>query len=135
MFQQVCFKNYIYSEKMNLSIGHIEIFVRDTLQSRKFYTSILGFEHIETQDNKFVWLKLGESTVLLRPGTPPNIGKFYQTTNIGLVIYSNDASKTLENFINRGLEIKGDDTGCPVFTDPDGNWFQLVNPEEHSKRN
>ena len=27
-----------------------------------------------------------------------------------------------------GLEVKGDDGGCPTFTDLDGNWFQLIGP-------
>ncbi|MCI0450467.1 MAG: hypothetical protein L0Y79_11925 [Chlorobi bacterium] len=52
-------------------------------------------------------------------------------TNIAMVVYTDDLAKTLNEYKNRGLVVKGDDTGCPVFTDPDGNWFQLVNPAEH----
>jgi catechol 2,3-dioxygenase-like lactoylglutathione lyase family enzyme len=116
----------------HLKLGHIEIFVNDTMKSKDFYVDVLGFELIEVQGGKFVWLKMGESKVLLRPGkgTSKN-SKTYQFTNIALVIYTDDAEKAFEEYKNRGLEIKADDTGCPVFTDLDGNWFQLVNPEEH----
>jgi len=49
-----------------------------------------------------------------------------------MVIYTDDAEKTLNTHKELGLDIKGEDTGCPVFTDPDGNWFELVNPAEHT---
>jgi catechol 2,3-dioxygenase-like lactoylglutathione lyase family enzyme len=116
---------------MELKLGHTEIFVKDPLKSREFYTEILGFEHIETQDDKFVWLSLGGREILLRPGDySPNSGT-YQSANMALVIYTDDAEEALRLYKEKGLEIKGDDTGCPVFTDPDGNWFQLVNPGKH----
>ena len=118
---------------MNLKFGHIEIFVREPIKSKEFYVDILGFEHIETQGGKFVWLKMGEGLVLLRPGKSNFASDTYQTANLAMVIYSDDTEKTLELYKQLGLVIKGDDTGCPVFTDPDGNWFQLVNPgESHS---
>ncbi len=116
---------------MSLKLGHQEIFVKDPVKSKEFYTEILGFEHVETQDEKFVWLKMGDGLILLRQGSNTNPSRTYQTTNIANVIYTDDAEKTLRSYKEKGLKIKGDDTGCPVFTDPDGNWFQLVNPAEH----
>ena len=33
----------------------------------------------------------------------------------------------------KGLRFRGNDGShkCPTFTDPDGNWFQLVDPSDH----
>ena len=116
---------------MNLKLGHLEIFVKDPLKSKEFYIDVLGFEHVETQGNKAVWLKMGDGLILLRPGSNSHPSNTYQSANIAMVIYCDDAVKTLQTYKDRGLVIKGDDTGCPVFTDPEGNWFQLVNPAEH----
>jgi len=51
---------------MKVKFGHLEIFARDPLKSREFYEIILGFEHIETQGEKYVWMKLGDKEILLR---------------------------------------------------------------------
>jgi hypothetical protein len=69
--------------------------------------------------------------LLLRPGINFNPSETYQKANIAMVIYTDNLKSTLETYISRGLTIRGDDTGCPVSTDPDGNWIQLVNPAEH----
>jgi hypothetical protein len=55
----------------------------------------------------------------------------YQNANSAIVIYTDDADAAFEMYKERGLKIAGHDTGCPVFTDLDGNWFQLVNPHDH----
>ncbi len=47
----------------------MEIFVKEPLKAKDFYINILGFELVETQDEKFVWLKMGDSLILLRPGS------------------------------------------------------------------
>lgn len=117
---------------MNLKLGHIEIFAKDPLKSMDFYINVLGFELEEIQGRGIVWLKLNDKTVLLRHGGNSYPAETYQKTNIAMVIYTDDVKETLDTYISRGLVIKGDDTGCPVFTDPDGNWLQLVNPDEHS---
>jgi catechol 2,3-dioxygenase-like lactoylglutathione lyase family enzyme len=116
---------------MKLEFGHVEIFVKDPLKSKDFYIDVLGFELIEVQGDSIAWLKMGENAVLLRPGKFNGHAGTYQTTNMAIVIYTDDVEGTLNRYKQRGLVIKGDDTGCPVFTDPDGNWFQLVNPKEH----
>jgi catechol 2,3-dioxygenase-like lactoylglutathione lyase family enzyme len=116
---------------MKETIEHIEIFVKDPKKSMKFYTDVLGFELVEVQGDKFVWLKLGEGLVLLRPGKGVERGSVYQNANSAIVIYTDDADAAFEMYKERGLKIAGLDTGCPVFTDLDGNWFQLVNPADH----
>jgi hypothetical protein len=50
------------------------------------------------------------------------------------VFYTDDVDKTAAELRARGLVFRGEDgPGCLTFTDPDGHWFQLVNPrEDHS---
>lgn len=116
-----------------MKIGHIEIFVKDPLRSKSFYNDILGFETIEIQQEKFVWLKLNEKVILLRPGNNDLKVNEYKKTNSAMVLYTNDLDKTKQELTSRGLIFTGTDGSdrCPTFTDPDGNWFQLVNPDEH----
>jgi hypothetical protein len=51
---------------------------------------------------------------------------------VGIVLYCDDLDAKLAELKSRGLEIRGTDGSprCPTFTDPDGHWFQLVNPAE-----
>lgn len=118
-----------------MKLGHTEIFVKDTLKSKDFYINILGFELIEVQHEKFVWLKSGNSVFLLRPKKNSNRIEIdeYGKSKIGIVLYTENLDKTAEDLKSKGLEFKGIDGSekCLTFTDPDGNWFQLVNPEEH----
>ena len=113
--------------------GHIEIFVSDISKAKEFYEKILGCELIEIQNEKFVWLKKGESLFLLRPGKNDLNVNEYRNSNTGFVLYTDDLEKTKSELISRGLKFKGTDGSehCLTFTDPDGNWFQLVDPEHH----
>ena len=114
-----------------MKFGHIEIFVKDPLRSKDFYEKILGFELVEVQADKFVWLKLGENLFLLRPGKTDLKVNEYKDSNSGFVLYTDDIETTRKDLTSRGLEFKGTDGSdvCLTFTDPDGNWFQLVDPE------
>ena len=114
-----------------MKFGHIEMFVKDPLRSKDFYEKILGFELIEVQGDKFVWLKLGENLFLLRPGENDLKVNEYKDSNSGFVLYTDDIETTRKELTTRGLEFKGTDGSdvCLTFTDPDGNWFQLVDPE------
>ena len=118
-----------------MKFGHIEIFVKNPLDATDFYSDLLGFEIIEIQDNKFVWLKSEDTVILLRPGNFSASSHIteYSKSNTGIVIYTDNLEKTSEQLKAKGLEFKGTDGGekCLTFTDPDGNWFQLVNPEDH----
>lgn len=114
-----------------MRIGHIELFVNTPLESKIFYEDVLGFELVANQDDKHIWLKCGSVEILLRSGQEQNSAKNYQSTNNAIVIYTDDVQETAGKLRARGLVFKGTDgsPGCLTFTDPDGNWFQLVNPE------
>jgi catechol 2,3-dioxygenase-like lactoylglutathione lyase family enzyme len=108
---------------MIMRLGHIETFVKEPLKSKDFYIQIFGFELIEVQHEKFVWLKQRESVILLRPGNHLN-SKTYQQTDIAFVMYSDNINGALAELKSNNIEIKGDDgDGCYTFTDPDGNWI------------
>lgn len=113
-----------------LKFGHTEILVNDPVKSKEFYEEILCFELVEVQNEKFIWLKSGENLFLLRPGKNDLQVNEYRNSNTGLVLYTDDLNKTKKDLIIRGLEFRGTDGSdeCLTFTDPDGNWFQLVNP-------
>lgn len=115
-----------------MKIGHIELFVADPLKSKDFYVEVLGFEEVAVQGGKYAWVKLGDTEILLRPGKNPSPAPDYQHTPQGITLYTDDLQKTMDELKSRGLEFKGSDGSekCPTFTDPDGNWFQLVNPED-----
>jgi catechol 2,3-dioxygenase-like lactoylglutathione lyase family enzyme len=118
---------------MEMKIGHIEVFVKEPLKAKDFYVDILGFEVVEVQGDNIVWLKLHDSLILLRPGENKLQAKNYQSVNNALVLYTENLDSTVAELKSRGLEFKGTDGSdkCLTFTDIDGNWFQLVNPEEH----
>ncbi|HAX48948.1 MAG TPA: VOC family protein [Ignavibacteria bacterium] len=118
---------------MDIKFGHIEIFVKDPIASKDFYINVLGFELETIQAEKFIWLKHAESLILLRPGKENEPSPNYQSARTGFVLYTNDLDKTGAELLNRGLMFKGTDGSdrCLTFQDPDGNWFQLVNPKEH----
>jgi catechol 2,3-dioxygenase-like lactoylglutathione lyase family enzyme len=112
-------------------LGHIELFVADPLASRSFYTEVLGFAHVTTQGDTFVWLESNGTEILLRPGEGSQRGDTYQSASSALVLYTDNLSDTRKDLEQRGVEIRGTDGSpdCLTFTDPDGNWLQLVNPE------
>lgn len=113
-----------------MRIGHIELFVCDVAQAKAFYLDVLGAELVADQ-GQTVWVKLGEVELLLRGGlTHSFFPERYQTAAYGLALYTENLDQTAAELQARGLAFKGDDgPGCLTFTDPDGHWFQLVNPE------
>lgn len=118
---------------LNCDIGHIELFIKEPEISLEFYTKVLGFEIIEIQQEKFIWLSSGNYTLLLRPGKNSDVALNYQSARTGIVLYTDDLVKTADEYKSRGLIFKGTDGSdkCLTFTDPDGNWFQLVDPNNH----
>jgi catechol 2,3-dioxygenase-like lactoylglutathione lyase family enzyme len=114
-----------------LKFGHTEIFVSDPMLSKDFYEKILGFE-VETvqHEGKVVWLKKGDATFLLRGLRKSSEAKTYQDAASALVLYTEDLPNAVTELKSRGLEFKGFDgpETCLTFTDLDGNWFQLVDP-------
>ncbi|MCE9583720.1 MAG: VOC family protein [Planctomycetes bacterium] len=117
---------------MGTRVGHLEIFVTDPSRAKEFYRNVLGFEIGDIQhEGKVVWMTKGELTILLRPGSPAAPAT-YQESTVAIVLYTDDLDAEMKDLKNRGLVFKGTDGSdrCLTFTDPDGNWFQLVNPEE-----
>ncbi len=116
-----------------LTAGHIELFVADPERARAFYEKVLGLEVVAVQsEGKVVWLRLGGLQLLVRPGTPPAGGARYQDASAALVLYTDGLEAARRDLAARGLVFRGDDgPGCPTFTDPDGHWFQLVDPRDH----
>jgi len=57
----------------------------------------------------------------------------YGDASSGIVFYADDLDRTLAELQTRGLKLTGDDgRSIPTFTDPDGHWFQIVNPNDNS---
>ncbi|MFQ5976865.1 MAG: VOC family protein [Candidatus Heimdallarchaeota archaeon] len=115
-----------------MKFGHIELFVSNPFRSQKFYCEILDFEVIANQNNDLIWIKKDNIEILLRPGSTTRAPS-YQDANHAIVWYTDDLSKTTKELRKKGLEFQGfdDSPKCLTFTDPDGHWFQLVNPEDH----
>jgi|GEM_PF-640871 len=118
---------------IKLQLGHIELFVADTQISKDFYISVLGFDFVTEQaDGQFVWLKSGGIELLLRAknGGQDRV-EGYSKSAVGLVLYTDDLAACQADLVARGLVFRGNDgsPNCPTFCDPDGHWWQLVNPE------
>ncbi|HVK38972.1 MAG TPA: VOC family protein [Candidatus Kapabacteria bacterium] len=110
-----------------LRLGHIELFVADPVGSMPFYRDALGFELVEVQGDKVVWLKSGDTELLLRPGANDTPAGNYQRAPIAMVLYTDDLTATTDRLAEHGIQIRGNDgPGCLTFTDPDGHWLQLV---------
>jgi catechol 2,3-dioxygenase-like lactoylglutathione lyase family enzyme len=114
-----------------MKLGHIELFVADPARSGDFYERVLGFEVVSVQP-RVIWLKCGEVELLLRPGTRRLDAPAYNRSEVGIVLYTDDLEKTMTGLKSRGLQFRGTDgsESCPTFTDPDGHWFQLVDPKQ-----
>jgi catechol 2,3-dioxygenase-like lactoylglutathione lyase family enzyme len=115
-----------------MRIGHIELFVNDPAASKAFYTHVLGAELVDEQAaGRVVWVKLGDNELLLRPGEPGDSAEIYKQARSAICLYTDDLDAEVARLKLRGLAFEGDDgPGCPTFRDPDGNWFQLVNPAQ-----
>ena len=115
-----------------MKIGHLELFVTDPMRSLSFYRDLLGFEVVQINPQQIAWLKLGDVEVVLRAGTNAPDAASYAKSAVGIVLYCDDLDAKIAQLKSRGLEIRGTDGSprCPTFTDPDGHWFQLVNPAE-----
>ena len=110
-------------------INHLALVCRDMQRTVDFYEGVLGFTVTDVQhDGRIVWLAMGGTTILLRPGEPPRSDR-YVRGGPALILYTDDLAATLAAFAARGATPCGDDgPGCPLFRDPDGNWIQVVDP-------
>lgn len=110
-----------------MRLHHIEIHASDPTKSQKFYEDVLGFSTESVQGGgKYIWMKLDEVSILIRPGKSGVSGKAFAQSAGNLVLCCEDPVATLKLMQGKGLTVRGHDDGCPTFTDPDGNWFQLI---------
>jgi catechol 2,3-dioxygenase-like lactoylglutathione lyase family enzyme len=116
-----------------MKVGHLEIFSMNPIRSQQFYCDVLGFEIVSVQNEQFIWIKKDDLEILIRPGHPPEPVTRYEDTPMGIVLYTSNVEKVLKELVDKGLQVKGtvDSNKCYTFTDPDGNWFQLVDPDDH----
>ena len=116
-----------------MKVGHIEIFVSSPTAAREFYERALGFEVAAVQGDQFVWLTNHGREFLLRPTREAPAAKSYRESAMAIVLYCSDLERTMAELVSRGVTFAGTDGSekCPTFTDPDGNWFQLVDPNDH----
>ena len=115
-----------------LRFGHTEIFVSNPMKSKEFYENILGFEvEVVQHGGRVVWMKNQGVSFLLRSNRDTAEAKTYQNASMALVLYTDDLPGAVADLKNKGLEFKGFDgpETCLTFCDPDGNWFQLVDPK------
>ncbi len=115
-----------------MKLGHIERFVRDVVAAREFYIGALGFKDAVPMQGGVAWISLGETELLLRPGTSPPTGSSYGVGGHALVLYTDDLAATRAALEAHGVTMDGTDGSpkCLTFRDPDGYWFQLVNPND-----
>ena len=114
-----------------MKIGHIELFVKDPLASKEFYETVLEFEVVSAQGSDFVWVRSGEMEILLRKGKP-STSSAYESSNHAIVLYTDDLKATEQLLSGHGLQCQAmtDSDKCLTFTDPDGHWYQIVNPND-----
>ncbi len=114
-----------------MRFGHLEIFTADPARAARFYREVLGFEVVADQGGGLLWLACGQVEFLLRPGSPPEAPERYEDAAAGIVLYTEDLDAAADRLRERGLAFEGtiDSDRCLTFRDPDGNWFQLVDPE------
>ena len=115
-----------------MRLGHLELFVRNPLQAKDFYTRALGFE-VVVEQGEATWLRAGDLEILLRPGRKAPEPATYAEASTGHVLYTDDLEGAATRLRECGVEFGATDGSdrCLTFADPDGNWFQLVNPGDH----
>ena len=111
-----------------MRLGHVELACADTQRAMRFYVDVLGFHH-EADQGPFQWIRLGDAEILLRPGANPAAERLEEASH-NLVIYTDDVPAMQKTLAGRGLVFCDcAEEGCLVFQDPDGHWWQIVNPQ------
>lgn len=116
-----------------MRFGHLEIFTKNIESSVDFYRDLLGFKETIRIGNNFVWMKLDSLEILLRLGSPQPATKKYEDGSQGLVLYTDNVFEMKKELENKGLKFLGtvDSDKCFTFKDPNGIWYQLVDPNDH----
>jgi len=115
-----------------MRFGHIELFVREPLESLAFYRDVLHFDVVDVQGRDAVWMALGATQILLRRGGIKSPAPDYRSGSVGFVLYAEDLDVEMGALVASGLQFTGDDGSArePTFVDPDGHWFQIVDPKD-----
>lgn len=114
------------------SPGHIELFVDNVDVSKAFYTNVLLMPIIQDQ-GEFVWLEFGKIELLLRKGSVHDSDSYNSSTH-ALILYTDNLVESKNFLESKGVRFLGTDDNnpkCLTFKDPNGLWFQLVNPNDH----
>lgn len=112
-----------------MRIGHIELPVSDPRSSARFFADVLGFQ-IEIDDEDVSWVRLGGFELQLRRGRPHVID--HDEDAVNLVLYSEDVTSGVNRLHAAGVTTS-ERANCHHFRDPDGYWWQLVDPSaDHS---
>jgi catechol 2,3-dioxygenase-like lactoylglutathione lyase family enzyme len=124
---------------MDIRVGPIQIFVSDTKRAEKWYREVLGMELVKRYPTfKCVLMKFGN--IEFDIGTPiPGWGNGWDTVKIGgrtpIFFETDDIRKTVQALKRRGVKFTEELSKRPwgeykaVFADPDGNEFNLIQPE------
>lgn len=117
-----------------MRMGHIELPVANPLESMSFYVDTLGFALESNQGDRFIWVRLGDAEILLKPKGPesasdPDAGPMHERRNICL--YTNTLDDDVSRLRDTGVDIQLGDGCCYYFRDPDGHQLQLVDPSDH----
>ena len=107
-----------------MRFGHLELSVSDPPRSLEYYTEALGFRLVDNQADRYIWIERGGLTILLLPGQGGG--------RACAVFYTATLDEEVAALRERGVELEFR-ANCYHFRDPDGNEFQLVDPEaDHS---
>jgi catechol 2,3-dioxygenase-like lactoylglutathione lyase family enzyme len=100
--------------------------------ARGFYVDVLGAAVVAEQGGgRFLWIRLADREILLRVGDPGPVAATYDGCGIGLVAYSSDLDVDVRRLQDAGVQCAPmpGERGCYSFQDPDGHWWQLVDPD------
>ncbi|SRR4030042_1550757 len=125
---------------MKLKVGPIQIFVSDTEKAKDWYKKILGMKLVkEYQDFKCILMKFGKTEFDI--GVPnTSWGQGWDKVKVGgrtaIFFESESIEEDWEELKRRGVKIVEELSKRPwgemkaVFTDPDGNEFNIVEAEK-----
>jgi len=124
---------------MELKLDSIQIFVSDIKKAKKWYSEILGMELLEEYPNiKCLLMKLNDIQFYIE--TPcSEWGEGWNTVKIGgrtpIIFKTKDLKKTVGKLKLKNVKFIEEISKRPwsqhkaVFTDPDGNEFNLMQAE------
>ncbi|HRE41309.1 MAG TPA: VOC family protein [Ignavibacteria bacterium] len=114
-----------------MKFGHLEFFVDSPEKSVKFYCNYLGFEIVSDQGENFKWVKSDNLEILFRKGSTGFKPDTYHKSNIALCLYCSNLNYIIDKLKSENIVFQNIDNSekCFAIRDPDGNWIQIVNPE------